>query len=245
MSSMVVQPHCVPCSSSATVLRWTWESMKPGRSVPCCPSTALSAVVAAEITPLSITTVRSSVKALPSNTLTLVIAIASDMLCFPSLFKQFRDMSDGLLNMVTHRVSSTNGIVRLASIKNLAMFRVETPCIPGNIGCGIEMVVGERGIAQFLNHRDQPRTSPKAIQPQVELLIQLDIANSITGGEHLIEDGNQWRSILSREVYSSFLGGQHLQRHANFIMLDEILNGWQEHRDSSVGVDLHQAVTLQ
>src|SRR5579872_3058629 len=94
----------ISCSSSATVLRWTWESMKPGRSVPCCPSTALSAVVAAEITPLSITTVRSSVKALPSNTLTLVIAIASDMLCFPSLFKQFRDMSDGLLNMVTHRV---------------------------------------------------------------------------------------------------------------------------------------------
>ena len=47
------------------------------------------------------------------------------------------------------------------------------------------------------------------------------------------------------EVCSSFLGGQHLQGHTNFIMLDQVLDGWQENRDSSMGVDLHKAITLK
>src|SRR5579884_106748 len=219
--------------------------MKPGSSVPCRPSTVLSAVVAAEMTPWSMTTVRSSDNALPPNTLTLVMALASDILCFPSLFKQFRDMRDGLLHVLAQRLGSANRVVRLAGSKNLAMFRVETLCISRNVGRCIEMVVGERGIAQFLNHRKQPRTSPNPIQSQVELLIQLDIANGIGGGEHLIKNGNQWGSVLRLEVSSSFLSGQHLQRHPNFIMLDEILNGWQEHSDSPVVVDVYQAITLQ
>ena len=154
-------------------------------------------------------------------------------------------MNDGLLNMVAHRIGSANRIASLAGGKNLAMFPVETLGIFGNIGCCIEMVVGDRGIAQFLNHRDQSRTPPKAIQAQVELLIQLNIASRIAGGVHLIEDGNKWRSILSLEVCGGFLGSQHLQCHTNFVVLDKVLNGRQENRDSSMGVDLHQAIALQ
>src|SRR5450755_1100889 len=69
--------------------------------------------------------------------------------CFTSLFKDLLYMNDGLLNMVAHCTSSTNRIVSLAGGKNLAMFRVETLCIFGNVGGCIEMVVGDRGIAQF------------------------------------------------------------------------------------------------
>src|SRR5579863_2765389 len=85
----------------------------------------------------------------------------------------------------------------------------------------------------------------QSIQAQVELLIQLNIARCIAGGMHLIEDSNKWRNVLSLETLGSFLGGQHLQGHTNFVVLDKVLNGGQENRDPSMWVDLHQAIALK
>src|SRR5450432_1491841 len=85
-------------------------------------------------------------------------------LCFLSLVKHLRDMYNGLLNMMAYGTGSTNGIVCLASSKNLAMFRVEALGIFGNIRRCIEMIVGKRGIAQFLNHCNQSYPSRQAIQ---------------------------------------------------------------------------------
>ena len=98
-------------------------------------------------------------------------------------------MNDGLLNMVTHGIGRTNRVASLTGGKNRAMFPIQTLCIFGNVGRCIEMIVGDRGIAQFVNHREQPRTSPKAIQAQVELVIQLNIACRIAGGVQFAPDG--------------------------------------------------------
>src|SRR5947209_17513316 len=118
--------------------------------------------------------------------------------------------------MVPYSIGRGNWIVRLAGGKNLAMFRVKTPCISRKVGCRIEMEVGVRGIPQFLNHRKQLRTPREAIQPQVELLIQLNIASCLASRIHLIEESNEWRSILGLEMFGGLLDGQHLQSYTNF-----------------------------
>src|SRR5450759_1956685 len=128
-------------------------------------------------------------------------------LCFSLLFKHFHHMSDGLLKMVTHSIGRPNRIACLAGGENLTVFRVETLCISRNIGCRIEMQVGVRGIPQFLNHGEQSRTSRKAIQSQMELLILLNIVCCIAGRMHLIEDSSEWRSILGLEALGGFLYG--------------------------------------
>ena len=46
-------------------------------------------------------------------------------------------------------------------------------------------------------------------------------------------------------MFGGFLGSQHLQCHTNFVVLDKVLNGRQENRHPSMGIDLHQAITLK